>query len=343
MDWLFQIISVRILSLAVLYVTSGNAIEWVLDKEYDCHSSHLWTMDLQKLDNAEVHTCTSKPTVQYQCDDLGLWRFFSGAQFAKGSVSARKPGTGEGSICPSMRAPYKSSSSSREVKLLCKSYVTWEDEESLTRAEELLDALWTLRTHRWRWIGHHGRIKCQRLWSHTKYLLNIEAPLGTAVRIRHIPQEYGCEPTVWAAGQCCCHWHRRFAGCSENQLKLAVRRESFLFTHRFMGEKTKDFTPSLHSLPHRYQAVSIIPFKLRVCRSRSSPMEGGREVKRFFSTFKIWWVRNNIGQEDQQSSVNSSFLWQTNLKIIVPAMKLVSQCPLEVKWACSHANPKPFG
>lgn len=288
-----------------------------------------------------MHTCTSKPTVQYQCDDLDRGRFFSGAQFAKGSVSARKPGTGEGYICPSMRAPYKSSSSSREVILLCKSYMTWEDEESLTRAEELLDALWTLSTHRWRWIGHHGRIKCHGLWSHTKNMLNIEALLGTAVRIRHIPQEYGCKPTVWAAGQCCCHWHRRFAGCSENRLKLAVRIESFLFTHRFMGKKQRFY--AITAFSPSQEAVSIIPFKLRVCRSRSSPMEGGREVKRFFSTFKIWWVRNNIGQEHQQSSVNSSFGWQTNLKIIVPAMKSVSQCTLEVKWACSHANPKPFG
>lgn len=36
------------------------------------------------------------------------------------------------------------------------------------------------------------------------------------------------------------------------------------------------------------KAVNTIPFKLSVCRSRRFPMDSGKTVKRFFSTFRIW-------------------------------------------------------
>lgn len=128
------------------------------------------------------------------------------------------------------------------ISVICTSYITMQIIHNLRGWVE---------SHQSRGIAgcslnpQYTRMKVDRSsWPHqvsrsVKDPLNIEALLGTAASSWHIPQEYECKPAVWAAVRFCCRWHQRFAGCSENRLKMAARIQSFLFTHKFMEKKQR--------------------------------------------------------------------------------------------------------
>lgn len=112
-----------------------------------------------------------------------------------------------------------------------------------------------------------------------------------------------------------------------------------------MGKRHESMSCDLYVSSHSWsqqEAVSMIPFKLSVCRSRRSPMESGRVFNRFFSTFRIWQTHNtHTRMVSSIHSLISSVSW-LEARIALPAVTSASQCPLEESWACCHADPKPL-